>query len=315
MEKDKILEGKKEEKVENPENSIMDDLGDTSAPEEPEMDSDKPVDNISNFPSPTEEQMEDADLVPAPKDEEPSEPVKEEDVPADSVQPESEPEPSAPDMFDEFLDATEEGKDEPVQSEAELHEENGVMEAPIKMFTQSQVDDIAGKTRLETREKTFRYIYDRYGVNSEEELDDLIGNAQRYDSLKEAYDSERAEAKMAKEASDNELRDIKEKVALLESGIDKDRYEDAKFILKGKGLDVTIDNIQSELATHPEWRKVEVAESKPADNKFVKVSEGSVGQMPSEPVSKLSVLGNEPNADSEDVVSDEELKAMRMFKV
>lgn len=313
MEKDKLLEGKTEEQVEE-----KADLGDTSAPEEqaqPAMDADAPVDNISNFPSPTEEQMEDADLTPSENAvENESEEAIEPDVEAPVVPAEepTEPEPSGDDVFDEFLgDAT---PSEPVQAE-EMHEENGVVEAPIKMFTQSQVDDIAGKTRLETREKTFRYIYDRYGVNSEEELDDLIGNAQRYDSLKEAYDADKLEFKHSREASDNELRDIKEKVALLESGIDKDRYDDAKFILKGKGLDVTIENIQNELATHPEWRKIEKAESKPAEQNFVKTSEGSVGQMPSEPVSKLSVLGNEPSSHSDDELEDEEKLAMRMFKL
>ena len=314
MEKDKLLEGKIEEQVEE-----KADLGDTSAPEEqaqPAMDADAPVDNISNFPSPTEEQMEDADLTPSENAvENESEEAIEPDVEAPVVPSEepAEPEQSGDDVFDEFLgDAT---PSEPVQAEPEMHEENGVMEAPIKMFTQSQVDDIAGKTRLETREKTFRYIYDRYGVNSEEELDDLIGNAQRYDSLKEAYDADKLEFKHSREAADNELRDIKEKVALLESGIDKDRYDDAKFILKGKGLDVTIENIQNELATHPEWRKIEKAEEKPADQNFVKTSEGSVGQMPSEPVSKLSVLGNEPLSTSEEVLDDEEKRAMRMFKL
>ena len=41
--------------------------------------------------------------------------------------------------------------------------------------------------------------------------------------------------------------------ALLKSGISQGRWEDAKAILTAKGLDITQDNIISELQTHPEW--------------------------------------------------------------
>lgn len=301
MEKNEILEGKTK-KVEE-----IDDLDDTSASEQVEAESeDKPIENISNFPSPTEEQQVDAGM-PL------SESVKSDDK---SIIP-SEENVSADDetkMFDEFISDTAD-ENQPVEENVDensgaMHEELGVVEAPIKTFTQSQVDEIAGKTRLETREKTFRYIYDRYGVNSEEELDDLIGNAQRYDSLKEQFDSERADWKQSSSDREHELADVKEKVALLESGIDKDRYEDAKFILKGKGLDVTLENIQSELTTHPEWRKVEGEKANPD---FVKTGEGSLKDMPSEPVSKISVLGNERISPE---VNDEEDYAMKkLFKV
>ena len=36
-----------------------------------------------------------------------------------------------------------------------------------RIFTQSQVNDLVGKTRMETREQTYRAIYGRYGVEDE----------------------------------------------------------------------------------------------------------------------------------------------------
>ena len=284
MENKEILEGKKEG---------LDNLDVTSASEVEEK-VEEEVPNLNSSPVPTEEQKEEADISPD----------------------NAEPEMNIDDLAiedDAALDSAETVEpEEPVLEEVkpeEVHEELGVTDMPAtKTFTQSQVDDIAGKVRLETREKTFRYIYDRYGVENEEQLDDLVGNAQRFDSLKEEYDGAKIEWKHSDDAKSQELTDIKEKVALLESGIDKDRYEDAKFILKGKGLEVNPENINAELATHPEWSKKTDAEEKD----FVKVDEPK--PMPAQPVSKISVLGNEQHTpSSSDLEEDYVMK--KMFKV
>lgn len=181
-----------------------------------------------------------------------------------------------------------------------------------KMFTQSQVNDMIGNTRAETREKTFRYIYGRYGVNSEEELDAMIGNAQRFDSLKEKFDTERTAWKDHDTERDKELSEIKEQVALMQSGIDSQRYEDAKLILKGKGLEVSLDNITKELATHPEWRKLDEPQQpqEQEPQNFVKVREG---EKSAEPVSRISVLGNEGSPRNENAEEDYVLN--KLFKV
>lgn len=179
-----------------------------------------------------------------------------------------------------------------------------------KMFTQSQVNDMIGNTRAETREKTFRYIYGRYGVNSEEELDAMIGNAQRFDSLKEKFDTERTAWKDHDTERDKELSEIKEQVALMQSGIDSQRYEDAKLILKGKGLEVSLDNITKELATHPEWRKLDETQQPQEPQNFVKVREG---EKSAEPVSRISVLGNEGSPRNENAEEDYVLN--KLFKV
>ena len=204
------------------------------------------------------------------------------------------------------------GTEPVVPTEPMVHEENGVTEtSALKNFTQSQVNDMVGNTRTETREKTFRYIYDRYGVADELELDDLIGNAQRYDSLNEQYEGDKKVWKESSTARDSELADIKEQVALMQSGIDNQRYEDAKFILKGKGLDISIENIQAELATHPEWQKKDQVE-KPNPN-FAKTGNQPIAPQPTEPVSKISVLGNDKTPSNP--TSEEDYVLGRMFKV
>lgn len=285
MEIKEILEGKK-----------IDNLEDTSASDEEEK-----VPELSNSPVPTEEEIKDAEL------EDGTEVSPEDEINNESPLPETEPtvEPEPAPVPEEPVSPVVENVEQP-----QVHEENGVTDMPaMKTFTQSQVDDIAGKVRSETRDKTFRYIYDRYGVKDEAELDELIGNAQRYDTLKEKYDMDSHDFKEQASARDKELMDVKEQVALLQSGIDKERFEDAKFILRGKGLEVTAENIANELATHPEWKGVEKT-----NENFTKVNEPTVDTQPTEPVSKISVLGNDNNAKAQGP-SEEDFVLNRMFKV
>ena len=145
-----------------------------------------------------------------------------------------------------------------------INNDNNIAPVEEKMFTQDEVNNLMGQVRAETRDRTFNYIYGRYGVQNEDELDSLVGNSQRYDTLKENTDAERLSWEEERKGyiadhdnTQKELCDLKEHLALLESGIDKDRYDDAKFILKGKGLEITAETIADELATHPEWKKSE----------------------------------------------------------
>ena len=177
-------------------------------------------------------------------------------------------------------------------------EEPVVEPEPEKTFTQSQVNDMIGKTRVETRNKTFEYIYGRYGVNDEAGLDDLVGNAQRFDSLKSEYDGERANWKHEADARNDELLELKEKVALMESGIDRERYDDAKFILKGKGMEINADNIAAELNSHPECKKEEKVYTPKEEP----------------PASKISVLGNEKVV-PEHTETEEDYAMDKLFKV
>lgn len=298
MENKEFLEGKK-----------TDNLEDTSASEELKVDDAAKIDaepkpeevpNLATTPVPTEEEVKEADLEVKPEEVVEAEPLPEEAP----VQSEAAPENSNP------VENV-----EPMQEPMQPTEENGVTELgpATKVFTQSQVNEMVGNTRTETREKTFRYIYDRYGVKDEAELDELVGNAQALDSFKEKYDTERAGWKQTSADRDRELMEVKEQVALLQSGIDSDRFEDAKFILRGKGLEVNLDNIKNELATHPEWQKKNAEAGNP---NFAKVGEGTMNtNAPAEPSSKISVLGNDnptpvnPEKAEEDYVMD------KMFKI
>ena len=211
--------------------------------------------------------------------------------------------------------------DEPVEGETSINNmaaTNEPMEAAATAtFTQSQVDEIAGRTRKETRDKTLRSVYSRYGVSSEEELDDLFGNAQRFETLQEDYDNERKSWKELDDQRNSELNALKESVALLESGIDRNRYEDAKFILKGKGLDVTVENINQELATHPEWKATVGPEAGNGESHFRKLPpqlSEKAPMKPDEPKTSISVLGNSSSDNPQPELTDRE-RAMKLFKV
>lgn len=138
---------------------------------------------------------------------------------------------------DETLE-TEPTLDENIESlDPELSEE----ETP-KMFDQNYVNELVGRTRIEARDKAMRSLYDRYGVETEDELNEIFGRGQSYNILNNDY---------------NELNtrygDVMAENALLKSKTDESRWDDIRLILRGKGLDITPENIAMELATHPEW--------------------------------------------------------------
>lgn len=133
---------------------------------------------------------------------------------------------------------TEPTLDENIESlEPELPEE----ETP-KMFDQNYVNELVGRTRIEARDKAMRSLYDRYGVETEDELNEIFGRGQSYNILNNDY---------------NELNtrygDVMAENALLKSKTDESRWDDIRLILRGKGLDITPENIAMELTTHPEW--------------------------------------------------------------
>lgn len=230
---------------------------------------------LSSEPVPTEEQQEEAGLVD-----------------------ESTVEPSSPEMDAAECCETESAEAsaiEPVQDEPLTPEQESVE----KMLTQSQVDEIVGRTRTETREKTCKDIYSRYGVNDEAGMDEVVGRSQKYDLLREDYDK-----------LSSEMSDMKVRLALMDSGIAPERYEDAKLILSGKGLEITPENIAIEVETHPEWKKTFVAEPVPeAKEMFRKIEDVPAPA----PVSKISILGNETAPNQVETPSERE-STMKMFR-
>lgn len=112
-----------------------------------------------------------------------------------------------------------------------------------KWLSQSRVNELVGRARQEGRESALKELFNRYGVSQEAEMDDVFGKGQAYDSLNDEY------------TGVNKLyREIMAENALLKSRIDVNRWDDVKLILGGKGLDITSDNIEEMIATHPEWR-------------------------------------------------------------
>lgn len=168
---------------------------------------------------------------------------------------------------------------EDVSSESVEPIETEEQKAVEKMLSQSQVNEIVGRTRTETRDSTLKSTWDRYGVSNEGEMDELVGRSQRYDMLHEDYDHVL-----------NELNEAKIKLAMYDSGINPERYEDARLILQGKGKEITADNIIAEMETHPEWRKTF---SKPEPEKEIDKVFKKENDMELPPVSKITRLGND----------------------
>jgi hypothetical protein len=148
----------------------------------------------------------------------------------------------------------EEKKENPDNAGTEVNEDNGLAEKIEKLFSQEQLNEIVGKTRTETRGRTMQDVYNKYGVADDSELDRIFGLGQRYEVVNDEL-----------QKKDTLLNEVMAENALLKSQIARNRWEDAKAILKSKNLAITEDNILGELATHPEW-KGEEANKQPLNN-------------------------------------------------
>ena len=251
---------------------------------------------LNNSPVPTPEEIKDANDLSA-DNRDPG--IRAEEEPEAASAPASEPvqEGGMPPVAENV-----EPSAEPVQEEPQTAE---------KLFTQSQVNDLVGRTRMETREQTYRAVYGRYGVNDEAGMDELVGNAQRYETVRGEYDEARKGWETAEAARNAELMEVKEHVALLESGIDRERFDDAKAIIKAKGLEITVENIQNELATHPEWKGAKAEEPNP---NFRPDPNGRPQNTNPTPESTIKVLGNEGSPESGGM-SEEEYALKKLFKI
>lgn len=228
---------------------------------------------LKETPDVDEEVLDDSDEV-IDSDEE--EIVDDEEVVDDDEQPE-------PDLPDAVKDDSDETLNEDLENPDPALEENKPVEE--MKFTQSQVNALVGKARQEGRESALNELLSHYGVNVREEMDDIFGKGQAYESLNDEYAASQAFSKS-----------VMAENALLKSQIDTSRWDDVKLILQGKGLDVTTENIESMIPSHPEWRKTEVLNVKPQDEK---------------PVATLRKLGNDASPEV-DPTTDEE-KARKLF--
>ena len=172
-----------------------------------------------------------------------------------------------------------------------------------KMLTQSQVNELVGRARQEGRESALKELYGRYGVSGDSELNDVFGRGQAYLTLDDDFKAEQSSNKAL--LAEN---------ALLKTKVDESRWEDIKAILGSKNMDITPENIEAEIPTHPEWRQtVSVQQQQQAQ---AQPQQDSLQPQPQPQQAVLRKLGSESTAKNGGNGDDEESEkeqAMRLF--
>lgn len=230
--------------------------------------------------------------------------------------PESEPEEGVEADTAEESPATSVDEELTPQSEVEESPAVNADDSPEKMLTQSQVNEIVGRARQEGRESAMRELYERYGVSGDEELNNVFGLGQVYHDLDDEF-----------KAQGNSYKEALAENALLKSRADESRWEDIKLILGGKGLDITMENIESLIPSHPEWRTSTAAQQTQApiepevidEEKAREIRSGAMemGNGPIEKPATVRRIGGEATVTAEDAVvaEDQEARLKRLFGI
>lgn len=137
--------------------------------------------------------------------------------------------------------------DEPDEEPKEPEEPE---EPQQRMFTQEEVNAILSKRIGETKERAYREgresalgeLRGKWGVDSDEDLDALFGDGQRYPTLSDEYRS-----------AQKSLSDLKGENALLKAGVPAERWDDVRAIVAYQGGELTEDVVAQLMQTHPEW--------------------------------------------------------------
>lgn len=167
-----------------------------------------------------------------------------------------------------------------------------------KMLTQSQVNELVGRARQEGRESALKELYGRYGVSDDTELNDVFGRGQAYVTLDDDFKVQQSNNKAL--LAEN---------ALLKTKVDESRWEDIKAILGSKNLDITPENIEAEIPTHPEWRMASAAAIPQGGGNGVNVAQDS-----QQPQAVLRKLGSESTSNGDGSEEEEEQeRAFRLF--
>lgn len=170
-----------------------------------------------------------------------------------------------------------------------------------KMLTQSQVNELVGRARQEGRESALKELYGRYGVSGDSELNDVFGRGQAYVTLDDDFKAEQSSNKAL--LAEN---------ALLKTKVDESRWEDIKAILGSKNMDITPENIEAEIPTHPEWRQMAAAAAQPQ----AQPQPQQDSLQPQQQQAVLRKLGSESTAkdggNGDDDESEQE-RAMKLF--
>lgn len=223
----------------------------------------------------------------------------------DNTQPTmSEPEPEAV----ETAVSEDENGDEsvPEPEAAEPQQEPQPQQQPMeKMLTQSQVNELVGRARQEGRESALKELYGRYGVSGDSELNDVFGRGQAYLTLDDDFKAEQSSNKAL--LAEN---------ALLKTKVDESRWEDIKAILGSKNMDITPENIEAEIPTHPEWRPTVVAAQQQSQVQAQPQQDSLQPQQQPQQQAVLRKLGSESTAKNGGNGDDEESEkeqAMKLF--
>jgi hypothetical protein len=129
-------------------------------------------------------------------------------------------------------------------------QEKMIPQSEVNRILQARLAEVKAKAREEAirelKEQTERDVrngyYTKYGVDSDDELDGLFANGQKYGVLNSACGETQKELEF--ERAEN---------ALLRSGIKEDRFDDVRAWAQFNNQPITPETIQSGLQTHPEW--------------------------------------------------------------
>ena len=189
------------------------------------------------------------------------------------------------------------------QPQQEPQQEPQPQQQPMeKMLTQSQVNELVGRARQEGRESALKELYGRYGVSGDSELNDVFGRGQAYLTLDDDFKAEQSSNKAL--LAEN---------ALLKTKVDESRWEDIKAILGSKNMDITPENIEAEIPTHPEWRQTVVAQQQQQAQAQPQQDSLQPQQQPQQAV--LRKLGSESTAKDGGNGDDEESEQERAMKL
>lgn len=193
---------------------------------------------------------------------------------------------------------------EPEPEAAEPQQEPQPQQPMEKMLTQSQVNELVGRARQEGRESALKELYGRYGVSGDSELNDVFGRGQAYLTLDDDFKAEQSSNKAL--LAEN---------ALLKTKVDESRWEDIKAILGSKNMDITPENIEAEIPTHPEWRPTVVAAQQQSQAQPQQDSLQPQAQPQPQQQAVLRKLGSESTAKGGGNGDDEESEQERAMKL
>ena len=132
-------------------------------------------------------------------------------------------------------------------NENETHENENEVATPStepKMFSQEEVNKLISDRLVKQESRLFK----KYGVNSRDDFDLIVGKSQQYDEMKSRFDD--------LVSQNSEMR---ERLLMIDNNIDPSQVDDLKYYFKGKGIELNDENLKSELTSHPAWvKKVDI---------------------------------------------------------